>query len=366
MTLVPSFAAPPAKAQKALSAKIPVTPERSSDTAANLKLGGHLFRHYCAVCHGVGGAGNGVNADNLDPHPADLTGEEVAGLSDQEIYDVIEKGGAGVELSANMPPWGKTLSKAQINVLVAYIRTLSKSEEAPEPVRLTDIRTGEKSDCNICHMPTGAGRQIAPNLGHEGSKLHAAWLSSFLKNPDRIRPIGFIPLTKTKMPNFYFSDEEVFALTAFLMTQKDAGVSTLPGGSDFSDEAEIERGRALFEDQFACSACHRMGGDSGGQVGPDLVSVSERLQPAWVFAWLKNPQAIRPDVPMPNFGMTDQEARSLVSYLVSLGKKATMPVVTQAPDAWVKRGEKLVKDKNCLACHILDAYDSRSRNGGMP
>ena len=110
---------------------------------ADPQAGQHLFRHYCAVCHGLQGEGNGVNADNLDPHPADLTGEEVQTLSDPEIYEVIEKGGGALELSAAMPPWGKTLSAPQIHNLVAYVRVLGGEEAAEgKGVRFEDIKKG--------------------------------------------------------------------------------------------------------------------------------------------------------------------------------------------------------------------------------
>ncbi len=351
-----------AKKGEAAPTAAPAAPVAPADPSA----GKHLFRHYCAVCHGPQGGGNGVNADNLDPHPADLTGSEVQALTDAEIQEVIEKGGAAVELSAAMPPWGKTLSAPQIRDLVAYIRALGGEDKTEEKgVRFSDIKKGGTADCKICHIQAGGSRQIAPNLGHEGSKLNGGWLASFLKRPDRIRPIGFLPLTKTRMPNFYFSDEEVTALTAFLMTQKDDGVTAdVLTGFDLADAAEIEKGRALFEDQFACGGCHRSGGEGGGQVGPDLASTATRLKPDWVFFWLKNPQAIRPDVPMPNFGMSDAEARSLVAYLFSLGGGSAPQPAPSADEAMVQRGEKIVKDKNCLSCHILNRYNSQVKNSG--
>lgn len=342
------------------------SPSASTPSKPNPSQGKRIFNHYCAVCHGVTAKGNGVNADSLDPTPADLTSDEVQGLTDDEIYEVIDKGGASVELSVAMPPWGRTLSGEQMRDLVAYIRTFS--EEAPEPekgVRLSDVRRGDRSDCQICHMKQGQARPIAPNLGHEGSKLNPEWLSKFLKDPEKIRPVGFIPLTKSKMPNFQLSDEEVSALTAFLMTRKDAGVSKGPlAALSLSDPAEIEKGRRFFVDKYACDACHK-GGEVGGVVGPDLSSTAERIRPEWVFFWLKNPQAIRPDVSMPNFGIPDSEIRSLIAYIYSLGdgvsQAAKVSGETSADPALIKRGEKLIKDKNCLACHTLDSFNSQEK-----
>jgi len=330
--------------------------------------GKHVYNHYCAVCHGLTGKGNGVNADNLDPHPANLTSSEVQGLSDGEIYEVIEKGGAAVELSVAMPPWGRTLSGEQIRDVIAYIRTFSgkSAPEAEKGVRLSDVKRGGNADCQICHMKQGQPRPIAPNIGHEGSKLNPQWLSKFLKDPGRIRPVGFIPLTKSKMPNFQLSDEEIKALTAFLMTQKDGGISAVPlSGANLSDAGEIEKGKRLFTDKYACDACHRgSGGDAGGIVGPNLSEAAKRLRPEWVFFWLKNPQSIRPDVNMPNFGIPDAEIRSLIAYIYSLGGGISQVAQVSEPPSnpeLIQKGEKLVKDKNCLACHTLDHFNSQEK-----
>lgn len=339
--------------------------------------GKHLFRNYCAVCHGISLKGNGINADNLDPHPADLTGKEVAGLSNEEIYEVIEKGGAAVELSAYMPPWGKTLSREQIHHLISYIRTFSSGKAgSPGPkdekgVRFSDIKQGGQADCRICHIKQERLKVIAPNLGHEGSKFNREWLAKFIKDPGRIRPIGFIPLTKSKMPDFHFSDEEVAAVTEFLMTQKDDGISpNVLAGPALSDPKEVEKGKRLFTDKFACDGCHKVATEgNGGTVGPNLVDAAERLRPEWMFYWIKNPQAIRPTTPMPNFNAPDDEIRSLIAYLTSLSPASPKAVAAADtapnPDLSAK-GEKIVKEKNCVGCHTIDRFNSQIKRQDKP
>ena len=90
-----------------------------------VRLGKITFTHYCQTCHGESGAGDGFNAFNLDPHPRDLSDPEFQKKkSDAELADAIRRGGAGVGLSALMPPWGHTLSPRQIDELVLYLRTL--------------------------------------------------------------------------------------------------------------------------------------------------------------------------------------------------------------------------------------------------
>jgi mono/diheme cytochrome c family protein len=319
----------------------------------------HIFEHYCAVCHGKAGKGNGVNAKMLDPHPANLAGSEIASRSDAEIYDVIARGGAGVDLAATMPPWGKTFSQDQIKGLVSYVRQLQKGAPLPKGVRLSDLKGSDKDQCSVCHVKKGKQRQIAPNLGHEGSKFNRDWLFQFLKNPSRVRPVGFIPLTKTKMPNFNLSDEETGALTEYLMALKEDRFSAI-ANLDQSEKA-VSEGEVLFSDIYGCDGCHkRQNKGEGGIVGPNLSTAKNRLKPEWIYAWLKNPQSIRPDSPMPNFGLPEQDIRYLTAYILSLGEEGKGGVLgnglssSAGVERLVKQGKALIEKKNCLFCHILE------------
>jgi len=112
----------PAVAKTPAAAKTPVAPP---PLRYEVRLGKVTFTHYCQTCHGESGAGDGFNAFNLDPHPRDLSDPEFQKKkSDAELADAIQRGGAGVGLSALMPPWGHTLSAGQIDELVLYLRTL--------------------------------------------------------------------------------------------------------------------------------------------------------------------------------------------------------------------------------------------------
>jgi mono/diheme cytochrome c family protein len=83
--------------------------------------------HYCATCHGDAGVGDGFNAYNLDPHPRDLSDSAFQRKkTDAELADTIRRGGAGVGLSALMPPWGRTLTDRQVGEVVLYVRSLRK------------------------------------------------------------------------------------------------------------------------------------------------------------------------------------------------------------------------------------------------
>ncbi|MFQ5597654.1 MAG: c-type cytochrome [Nitrospiria bacterium] len=336
---------------------------------ANPREGKHLYRHYCAVCHGESGKGNGINADMLgDVHPTDLTTPEFDKYSDEEIFEVIDGGGEAVDISYYMPPWGAVLTEGQMDSLVAYIRTLSeeKGTPLPETVRLPDLGVKGDGQCLVCHAKsTNLLRPIAPNIGHEGSKWRREALLKFLKQPEKLRPNGFMPFTKAKMPQFYFSDEEAEALADYLMTLKDEGISpNILKGWDPSDPEEIEKGLIFFEEDYACDGCHKRAPDGeGGIVGPELSDAFERIRPEWMFYWIKNPQAMRPDSPMPNFKIPDNDIRSILAYLASLSGKPsnTMSVsdTSPRPDR-IAKGKRIVEGKNCGGCHRIDSYNSQA------
>jgi mono/diheme cytochrome c family protein len=114
--------AAPASAVRPPEVPAPVAP---AVLPYEVRLGKVTFTHYCQTCHGESGAGDGFNAFNLDPHPRDLSDPEFQKKkSNAELADAIQRGGAGVGLSALMPPWGHTLSARQIDELVLYLRTL--------------------------------------------------------------------------------------------------------------------------------------------------------------------------------------------------------------------------------------------------
>lgn len=97
------------------------------------RRGMRLFHHYCVVCHGDGGAGDGFNAYNLDPRPRDLTDATYQGaISDETLKEVVTQGGRGMNKSILMPAYGRTLSGDQIADLVAYLRTLAGAEKSEE------------------------------------------------------------------------------------------------------------------------------------------------------------------------------------------------------------------------------------------
>ena len=85
-------------------------------------------------------------------------------------------------------------------------------------------------------------------------------------------------------------------------------------------------GKAIYA-RSACVGCHTIRGVSTGALGPDLTTFgSRRTLAAGMFpstvetvtAWLKNPTALKPGSKMPPLGLTDDQARAVAAYLLSL------------------------------------------------
>jgi cytochrome c oxidase subunit II len=88
------------------------------------------------------------------------------------------------------------------------------------------------------------------------------------------------------------------------------------------------RGALLYR-QRTCINCHTINGMPGAnsRVGPDLTHFASRQTigtgilentPANLAKWLKDPQAIKPFIYMPNLHLADDEVQALVDYMETL------------------------------------------------
>ena len=83
-----------------------------------------LYYAFCASCHGVDGRGSWRAALFL-VRPRDLTDPATGQLSDQYLFDLIKHGGAPIG-RPGMPAFGAMLTDEDIELLVRYVRRLSK------------------------------------------------------------------------------------------------------------------------------------------------------------------------------------------------------------------------------------------------
>src|ERR1700737_2079720 len=148
-------------------------------TAPNLTEGTKIYAQSCAGCHGA-------DARGTDKAPG-LAGNR--GLRDravQEMRDLIRKGAPASGMPAfDLPP-------QQLDALVALVRSLN-APPAESSVR-GDPTAGEsfffgKGKCVSCHMVSGTGAAIGPDLSNVGRELSVHEIRAKLANPNsRITP----------------------------------------------------------------------------------------------------------------------------------------------------------------------------------
>ena len=167
--------------------------------------------------------------------------------------------------------------------------------------------------CLSCHRIGDRGGDIstAP-LTHEGSKVRRDWLVEYLLVSYSIRPI-----LEERMPIFRMPrpDAELLAnaITSFYV---DPAIAQDPFAGRPATDTDTAEGQRLYT-SLGCRGCHIVGA-SGGYYGPPLTDTQTRLQPGWVYTWLKRPQRWRADVRCPDYGLTDVDALRLTAYLETL------------------------------------------------
>ena len=144
---------------------------------------------------------------------------------------------------------------------------------------------------------------------------------------------------------------------------------------NFTGTPLVKRGRELFFEK-ACYGCHRIEGLSHGTLGPDLTEVGKRWRIDYLWGHTLNPRDYSAVSFMPKFDLTDDEIKALVVFLKSRRgmnfaettmeqykarlQQTSSPVgaggaVENAPSA--ARGEQLVAQRSCTACHKLGDKD---------
>ncbi len=100
-----------------LSALFLTSPLAMADAAGD-------YATQCASCHGASGGGDGMD---LPVKPANFQDAAFwSSRSDAQVKTAIKSGGAAVGKSPMMPPLGAGWTDAQLDAMVAYLKSLKK------------------------------------------------------------------------------------------------------------------------------------------------------------------------------------------------------------------------------------------------
>jgi mono/diheme cytochrome c family protein len=231
--------------------------------------------------------------------------------------------------------------------------------------------------CHGCHLTEGYEMLakphdvsiIGPSLRRIGAKVDPGWLVRWINNPHIFRP-------RTRMPNLLLTTEQATQIAAYLLAStKDSSAGWLaehPAPDVPRDPDAVARGKAIV-DSVGCRACHALSPDEvAGQLGankdiaPNLSAIAEKTDARWLYHWIRNPRGYSDIARMPSLRLSDDEARAVTAYLLTLGapKPASNDLQAQLHDPGsVAAGEKLVRKHGCPGCHDIPGMELESRIG---
>jgi mono/diheme cytochrome c family protein len=306
-------------------------PQLDQPTETEIQLGHRLFLEKgCASCHSIEGlnpqkdfgpdlsAIGGKNASELE-FGASTIPHNLVSYIQAKLQDP-----ASVNSAARMPQYN--WNQADLDAITTALLSMKGKPPTSALQNLVVPRkevvfhpTGgfaevyERYKCFACHKFNDYGGDLAPDLTYEGSRAQHQWIVDFLKNPQTLRPTLIL-----RMPQFNMSDKDAVTLADYmtLVLQHPAASPAAIDAKEFTPAMAV-LGKQLYEVKYQCQSCHTIGG-TGGYVGPNLNNAGGWLTPAWIEAWLSNPQALVPDAIEPRRNFTEAEVKALTAYLMTL------------------------------------------------
>jgi putative heme-binding domain-containing protein len=141
----------------------------ANPSAQDIDQGKQTFETRCSTCHGLDGGG--AMGPNIQGTPFRLGAPAV--------INTIKNGMAG-----GMPAFSGQLDSTQINQLVAYLLSLKRVDEAKvtgDPDKGKEIY--DSSDCASCHIISGQGGDIGPELTQVGKLRGPGYLRNTILYP---------------------------------------------------------------------------------------------------------------------------------------------------------------------------------------
>jgi cytochrome c551/c552 len=254
-------------------------------------------------------------------------------------------------------------------------------------------------------------KKVGPNLKDVRLKLARDWIPVWLKDPQAFRP-------GTKMPTYWYlnsdhgmvgqknrerADYERNAIAAYLWQ------SSYEGQVPKREAGDGGRGKELFE-TVGCLACHSIGEGRGvgGHFAANLQRVGEKANFDYIVRWIYNPRErwapycpkekrdltredyekhgkpfqfdthgnskcpndgaelqVQNMTVMPNFRLSEQDARDIATYLFSLsGGRRGWPDASFMEDRKLAGdGFTLIKNYGCAGCHEIRGFEDEQRIG---
>jgi cytochrome c1 len=123
---------------------------------------------------------------------------------------------------------------------------------------------------------------------------------------------------------------------------------------------QLNQGHTMLA-RYGCVHCHTVKTPDGGVMKasddpPSLSHIADKTSREWIYAWLKDPQAYAASATMPNFKLSDDDARDISAFLIAnstpiAGDNPPVAALKAAPDATA--GASLYGESFCASCHAV-------------
>lgn len=321
-------------------------PKLGEPTPEDVQLGRRLFLEKgCASCH----VSQGINPQKyFGPDLSALGGKNVSQLEfgqskiPRNLISYIQAkitNPVSVNPAARMPQYH--LTPEDLDAITTALLSMTGPPATSGLERLVVPRKPaayhpagafgqvyERYRCHVCHKFNGFGGDLAPDLSYEGSRAPRAWLISFLKNPQTLRPTLVL-----RMPQFNMTDQEATILADYVgMVLQNPSVNLAGVDAKSFTPQMAAMGKQLHEVKYQCQSWHTIG-SGGGYVGPNLNNAGNWLTPAWIEAWLRNPQALVPGTIEPRRAFSEDEIKQLTAYLLTLRQGGKVPAAATSASA---------------------------------
>jgi mono/diheme cytochrome c family protein len=242
-------------------------------------------------------------------------------------------------------------------------------------------------NCQGCHKLPGIETPVmrGPDLSSVGTKVSREWIYKWLKEPrtvldkdGNVTINGYETVEEPRMPKFRLTEAELLGLSAYLSAQRakpltpytisPAVVAAWSKNPELSSQGEL-RFRQMF-----CSTCHSLAvtraGETkliGGDIGPELTKIGSKVNPAWLVAWLRDPETYLPHTRMPRYGWSDEDLYKVTQYietkLVDSDLLANVPKLDSATEEQIQFGRRLFLEKGCASCHVISGVNPQKDFG---
>lgn len=293
------------------------------------RKGHELYTHYCMHCHGENGRQNeGFNWSSMpDPKPKDLSNKsEMSTFKDEDIFNTVSRdmkdtspGGDKIGdddfAVPTMPTFKYTLSEEEIWAIVGYVRTLHgmKLEFKVEE------RKKELADALQAAQAKFDQAKQAYDDAEKKASEEAEKKSEALKKDVEVDESVYAKEQAAMVQAKKDLDAAQAALNYF-STRPGKGLNIARPDLTMKPEQAAQLaavGKRLYANKYGCNGCHSVGGE-GGKVGPALDRAGFRLNGTWIYRWVRNPQAMKPETRMPALGVSDADAKAVAMYLNTL------------------------------------------------